>query len=194
MSHARNNITITFANSTQQYLYFRGKVSDGNGRIFPQNSYQRTSSNKIRLELGMAEAIQYNYLYFKNISFENKYFYAFITNWEYVNNITTEITYEIDVMQSFITNAIVKQCFVEREHIQNDTIGANLVPEGLEQGDYIVDGYSALLKKEKVLAIKNIGKRIYDDCIKEELDFVLEFGKDFGKYSFMLSKQYIERL
>lgn len=134
--------TITFANSTQQYLYFRGKVSVGNGRIFPQNSYQRTSSNKIRLELGMAEAIQYNYLYFRNISFENKYFYAFITNWEYVNNITTEITYEIDVMQTFITNAIVKQCFVEREHIQNDTIGANLVPEGLEQGDYIVDGYS----------------------------------------------------
>lgn len=134
--------TITFANSAQQYLYFRGKVADGNGRIFPQNSYQRTSSNKIRLELGMDEAIQYNYLYFRNISFENKYFYAFITNWEYVNNITTEITYEIDVMQSFITNAIVKQCFVEREHIQNDQIGANLVPEGLEQGDYIVDGIS----------------------------------------------------
>lgn len=134
--------TITFANSAQQYLYFRGKVADGNGRIFPQNSYQRTSSNKIRLELGMDEAIQYNYLFFRNISFENKYFYAFITNWEYVNNITTEITYEIDVMQTFITNAIVKQCFVEREHIQNDTIGANLVPEGLEQGDYIVDGYS----------------------------------------------------
>lgn len=134
--------TITFANSTQQYLYFRGKVADGNGRIFPQNSYQRTSSNKIRLELGMDEAIQYNYLFFRNISFENKYFYAFITNWEYVNNITTEITYEIDVMQTFITNAVIKQCFVEREHIQNDTIGANLVPEDLEQGDYIVDGYS----------------------------------------------------
>ena len=41
---------------------------------------------------------------------------------------------------------------------------------------------------------KHIGKRIYDDCIKEESEFVLEFGKDFGKYSFLLSKQYIEGL
>lgn len=64
----------------------------------------------------------------------------------------------------------------------------NMLDEGLISK---VDGIS---KEEKVLAIKNIGKRIYDDCIKEELDFVLEFGKDFGKYSFMLSKQYIERL
>ena len=134
--------TVTFANSTQQYLYFRGKVSDGNGRIFPQNSYQRTSSNKIRLELDMSEAIQYNYLYFRNISFENKYFYAFITNWEYVNNSCVEISYQIDVMQTFLFDYTLKQCFVEREHSNTDAIGENTVPETLEQGEYIIDGTS----------------------------------------------------
>lgn len=64
----------------------------------------------------------------------------------------------------------------------------NMVDEG------IITSVEGMTDKEKVIAIKNIGKRMYDDCVKEELEFVLEFGKDFGKYSFMLSKQYIERL
>ena len=132
--------TITFSNATTQFAYFRGKVSANEGRIFSLNSYQRTSRNRIRLELTMAEAIQYNYLYFQNASFENKFFYAFITNWEYINNATTEITYQIDVMQSFMFDYTLKQCFIEREHSNTDVIGDNLVPETLEQGDYIVDG------------------------------------------------------
>lgn len=64
----------------------------------------------------------------------------------------------------------------------------NMVDEG------IISKVEGITKEEKTIAIKNIGKRMYEDCIKEELDFVLEFGKDFGKYSFMLSKKYIESL
>lgn len=54
-----------------------------------------------------------------------------------------------------------------------------------------VDGIS---KDEKVIAIKNIGRRIYYDCIKEEPEFVTKFGNDFGRYSFLLSKEYITKL
>ena len=64
----------------------------------------------------------------------------------------------------------------------------NMVDEG------IISTIEGMTKEEKNIAIKNIGKRIYDDCIKEEPDFVIEFGKDFGKYSFMLSKKFIEQL
>lgn len=64
----------------------------------------------------------------------------------------------------------------------------NMVDEG------IISTVENMTPEEKTIAIKNIGKRIYDDCIKEELDFVLNFGKDFGKYSFLLSKQYINTL
>lgn len=58
----------------------------------------------------------------------------------------------------------------------------------------IIGEVEGMTTEDKVVAIKNIGRRIYDDCIKEELDFVLEFGKDFGKYSFILSKIYINSL
>lgn len=64
----------------------------------------------------------------------------------------------------------------------------NMVDEG------IIPSLNGLSKEEKTTAIKNIGRRVYDDCIKEESDFVIEFGKDFGKYSFLLSKQFIENL
>lgn len=64
----------------------------------------------------------------------------------------------------------------------------NMVDEG------IISTVENMTEEEKAIAVKNIGKRIYDDCIKEELDFVLDFGKDFGKYSFLLSKQYINIL
>lgn len=63
-----------------------------------------------------------------------------------------------------------------------------LVDEGIIP---CVDGMS---HDDKVIAIKNIGKLIYYDCIKEEPEFVVNFGNDFGRYSFMLSKAFIEQL
>ena len=126
--------TLTFANVSAQQTYFASKAY----KTITSNSYQRAMRNKLRIACTMDEAVRCNYLYFKNTSFENKYFYAFITGWEYINNITTEITYELDVFQSFFFDIDIKPSFVEREHSNTDVIGENLVPEGLEQGEYIV--------------------------------------------------------
>lgn len=63
-----------------------------------------------------------------------------------------------------------------------------LVDEG------IIDSVEEMTNDNKTKAIKNIGRLIYEDCIKEEPDFVVEFGKDFGTYSFLLSKEYINSL
>ena len=120
--------TITFASLSAQQTYFASKAY----KTLTANSYQRTMSGHLRIECSMGEAVHCNYMYFKNTSFENKYFYAFITGWEYVNNITTEITYELDVFQSFHSDMHIKACFVEREHSNTDAIGDNLVPENLD--------------------------------------------------------------
>ena len=132
--------TVTFASLAAQQTYFASKAF----KTLTANSYQRTMSGHLRIECSMAEAVQCNYMYFKNTSFENKYFYAFITGWEYVNNITTEITYELDVFQSFHSDMHIKACFVEREHSNTDIIGENTVPEGLEQGQYTIMSTSVL--------------------------------------------------
>ena len=126
--------TLTFASKANQLTYFASKAY----KTITQNSYQRAMKNSLRLACTMDEAVRCNYLFFTNKSFENKTFYAFITGWEYVNNNTTEIIYEIDVFQSFFFDIDIKSCFVAREHSLTDTIGDNLVPENLEQGEYII--------------------------------------------------------
>ena len=131
---------LTFPTVAAQMAYFLSKKVVELGA----NSYQRAMSNKLRIACTMEQAVQCNYLYFSNDSFENKYFYAFITGWEYVNNVTTEITYEIDVFQTFWFDIDIKPSFIEREHSNTDVVGENLVPENIEIGDYTVAGRGAV--------------------------------------------------
>lgn len=84
-----------------------------------------------------------NYMAFQNTNFGSKWFYAFVTGVEYVNNKNTRITFEIDVMQTWLIGTentpndyTLNECFVEREHSATDEIGDNLIDEGLELGDY----------------------------------------------------------
>ena len=110
------------------------------GHHFTNQYYQRAEKNKLRIQALYDNVVACNYLIFQNGgSFGGKYFYAFITHAEYINNNTTEITYEIDVMQTFNFDYELGDCFVEREHVIDDTFGKNLVDEALATGEYIVN-------------------------------------------------------
>ena len=116
------------------------------GHHFTAQYYQRSEKNKLRIQAVYDNVVACNYLIFQNGgAFNGKYFYAFITHAEYINNNTTEITYEIDVMQTFNFDYALGDCFVEREHVIDDTFGKNLIDEGLATGEYVVNtsaGYS----------------------------------------------------
>ena len=141
-------------NSTVQYfsdlglsrddtLYF-GSVSSKNTyfanltKIASEESLTYVSREKgiIRSSLPMSTAINIGYMRYKNTSFENFWFYAFVTNVEYTNNGLTEIHFEIDNMMTYMGVFTLGECFVERQHVTNDTIGANLCDENLAFGDY----------------------------------------------------------
>lgn len=113
-------------------------------RVFTQFTYQRDKRGYLRLPLTMGQTYGvYNYMRFKNSAFENKWFYAFITSIEYVSNDVLQITYSIDVIQTWYFNLdgskgfTVNTCFVEREHSETDELGDNLIDEDLETGDII---------------------------------------------------------
>lgn len=107
-------------------------------------SYQRASKGSIRVQLKIESLYTANYLMFKNTNFENKWFYAFITNVEYVNNITTEVWYQIDAIQSWLFDFNLGECFVEREMSVADVAGDNIVPEQVNLGDYVLDNITNL--------------------------------------------------
>ena len=58
---------------------------------------------------------------------------------EYVNENATRITFETDVYQTYMFDLVKKQCFVEREHVNDDTIGINTTHEGIDTGEFIVN-------------------------------------------------------
>ena len=125
--------TIYFAYVENQTSYFSGKTK----YTFAAQSYQRVQKGALRIGLKADDLYDCNYLMFQNTAYGNKWFYAFVTGVEYVNNETSEVSFEIDVMQTWHFDYDVKMSFVEREMSLTDNIGDNLVPENLEIGDYI---------------------------------------------------------
>lgn len=128
---------LTFANATAQRNYFTG--SSVLKHTCTDFTYIKRD-NQLIVDLPIDTIIDCNYLYYKNTGFTTKYYYCFITNMEYVNENATRITFEIDAYQTYMFDIVYKKSFVEREHVNDDTVGKNLVPEGLETGDFIVNG------------------------------------------------------
>ena len=134
---------ITFDSTTSQYNYFHGlphleydgctyQRKDG---VIRYTTDKEADANVPRFE----DLLKYNYCMYKNDSYKDKWFYAFVTDCKYINDGLTEITIETDVFQTWQFDLIYKNSFIEREHVSNDTIGAHTIPEGLETGDYIIN-------------------------------------------------------
>jgi hypothetical protein len=73
-------------------------------------------------------------------AYSNKWFYAFIKKMEFVSPGYTDVVYEVDPLQTYMFDITVRPSFIEREHTNNDTVGSNLIPEGLEHGEYVTNG------------------------------------------------------
>lgn len=134
--------TLYFADRTSQYNYFANLTK----KNCVNYTYQRVNKGRLRVEGKADNYYDCNYMMFQNTSFGDKWFYAFINSVEYVNNETTEIEFEIDVMQTWLFEADVQECFIERQHSRSDGIGENIVPETLECGEYIFNDYDVLLR------------------------------------------------
>lgn len=78
-----------------------------------------------------------DYLAFHNVGFTNKIFYGFIKEVEYVNTSTTYLYIEVDLIQSWLFEMDIEKCFVEREHVSDDTIGKHTVPENIPFGELV---------------------------------------------------------
>lgn len=125
--------TLYFSNRTRQTQYFDNRVRKG----FTFQSYQRHSKGKLRVECTPETLYAVNYMRFQNTSFGSKWFYCFIEDVEYINNNCTEVSYTIDVMQTYLFEMKWTSVYVNRMHTRTDEIGDNTIPENLPLGDYV---------------------------------------------------------
>lgn len=134
--------TMWFSSASSQNAFFSAIVF----RRLNEYTYQRKTIGVIRVEGEISALYDVNYLRYRNTSFEDKWFYAFVNNVEYINNSVCNIYYTIDVIQTYMFNWNLEQCLIERQHSITDVAGDNLEIEGLEIGDAICDGnYAAVV-------------------------------------------------
>lgn len=126
--------TLWFSTLAEQTTYFQSKA-----KYTLNNNYyvNRDNVNEVQVDLSTANLVDCNYIMFRNQNHENKWIYAFIKEVRYKNEDNSVIVFEIDDIQTWLFNMTLKECFIERQHTTTDVIGENLIPEQLEQGDYV---------------------------------------------------------
>lgn len=145
-----NENQLTFADATAQYTYFNGLT----GKLALDNFTYQRKDGVIRVPYNIDDIIEYNYVMYRNEGFSNKWFYAYITGMEFLNPNTTAISIKTDVFQTWQFDLTYKATFVEREHVNDDTVGANTIEESLELGDYVINT-STTLKPDAVVKDAN---------------------------------------
>ena len=134
-----NKNQITFSTAEAQFNYFNSLTKI----TLDSASYVR-KDDSIRVPELLEDILQYNYLMYRNHNYSNKWIYAFITNSEYLNDNCTRIDFETDPFQTWQFDLEYKKSFVIREHTNDDTIGANILDEGLDSGDMITINNSGI--------------------------------------------------
>lgn len=123
---------LDFANKNAQYAYFNGLVHEE----FDDFTYIR-KDNVVRVEGNVEDFWKYNYCMYRNDAFSDKWFYAYVERLEYVGHNCTAVYIKTDVWQTWQFDLKMKQCFVEREHVADDSIGLHTVPENVELGEMV---------------------------------------------------------
>lgn len=133
--------TILFSNPAQQESWMVGhKIA-----TFERYSYQRKNLGQISVQADYVSVMRANYVMFRNDSYENKWFYAFVTSVDYINDKVCYINFKLDPMQTWLFDHELHDSFVEREHSATDEPGDNIIPEPFELGEAVYANYSKIL-------------------------------------------------
>lgn len=128
--------SLYFANVVAQTNYMDTLVF----KTFTNQSFQRPSRGRIRLQVAFTDSETVNYLAWNGKKNPNVasdvWYYAFVTGVKYINEAVTEFVYELDVIQTYWFLTTLKRCLVERETVADDTLYKNLIDEGIDIQDY----------------------------------------------------------
>ena len=99
------------------------------------------STGSIMAGFTYSQCLQANYIAFQNPDYSNKWFFAWIDDVIYKGDKNTEITFTIDAWSTWFDYWQKKVCFINRQHVNDDTIGLHTVPENLDVGEVIQEKF-----------------------------------------------------
>lgn len=119
---------LQFQSIEAQVNYFASKS------VLTKSNCQFVRTGVIQLEGNISTVYNVNYMMYQNSGFLDKWFYAFVNKIEYVNNNSFNVYFTIDVVQTWLFNYSVTG-YIEREHVENDSSTAYLLPEPIDGGE-----------------------------------------------------------
>lgn len=130
--------TMTFPSRQAQTTFFMGRMDSA----LEKDTYTYVRmNNSIKVAFNAERLYTYDYVMYQNSNYGDKWFYAFIVGVNYINENTTELVLELDVMQTWYFDYELVMGFVEREHVNDDTIGAHLNPEPNMDLEYLYSSF-----------------------------------------------------
>lgn len=142
--------TIDFKTKEEQFSYIFGFRK----HTLTNYSYIRKEREYIAVELSLADLDDVNYLSFRS-SEGDRLYYAFVTDKVYVNQFTSHIFFQIDVLQTYMFDyewraSYIQQAHVDRWNAEHKPIYSK-TDEGLSYGDeYSVECGFKIQQSEKV--------------------------------------------
>lgn len=134
-----NQHQLSFASRQAQQAYFQSLPK----LEFDNFSYQR-QDGVLRVGEHIDNLLEYNYVMYQNENYTDRWFYAYITGMEYVNDNCTFISIKTDVIQTWFPDLTFKRCFVEREHVNNDAFGLHTLEENIPSGEFVCNTVSTV--------------------------------------------------
>lgn len=127
-----------FTSKTDESNYFSSPL-----RVEQNYTYIR-DKQAIKVNANKEAMERYNYIRYMNENFSLKWFYAFITGVEYINQNACYVYFTQDVYTTWWDCFSIRSAFVEREHTNNDSDAYNTETERITITKYIQDfvGYS----------------------------------------------------
>lgn len=107
-----------------------------------ESQITRVSNNQVKVPFDIATVREYNYMSIRNkrrSGANDRRYYCFIINAEYISDLCTLITYKVDVMQTFFYIADYGDTFVSRIHSDTDGLYEHREPEDFSVVNYTVD-------------------------------------------------------
>lgn len=126
--------TLVFNSKEEQADYFMQQGS----YYWGADNFTFIKDGVLRVNGNVNDFYKYNYLMYKNTKFTDKWFYAYITNIEYLNEQVTLIYYQLDVIQTWYFDYQIKKSYVDRQHLLNDTYSS--VPDTVATGKLVQIG------------------------------------------------------
>lgn len=123
---------LTFTSKANQSAYFMSTAV----RSYDENTYIRKDGG-IKIDCNIEDIRNCNYMFYRNTGFDGRIWYCFITSMDYISENSTLVRFETDRFQTWYFDLVYKPCFIEREHVSDDTVGKHTVPENLQTGEYI---------------------------------------------------------